>query len=80
MLTKRHSPQGAASVVAYAGDNAEHAVAVRQGDFGAAESDFGQSSKGQVSRRSHVLEIGIRHVKLSAWWATRAARSTSVCS
>src|ERR1039458_3367271 len=69
----------AAGVIAHAGDDAEDAVAMREGELGAAEGDFGQRTGGDICRRSDILPVYVSHDELSAECPQPFNRSTSLC-
>ena len=56
----------AADVIAHAGDDAEDAVAMREGKLVSTESDFGQRTGSQVCCCSDILPICVSHDRSGA--------------
>ena len=51
----------AAGVIAHAGDDAEDAIAMREGELGATEVDFGQRTGSKIRCCSDILPVCVSH-------------------
>ena len=52
----------AADVIAHAGDHTENPVAMRDGQFRATESDFGDGTPSELFGRTQIEPFGWRHM------------------
>src|ERR1035441_6279469 len=69
----------AAGVIAHAGNDAEYAVVMREGEFGATEGDFGQRAGSKICCCPDILPVCVSHDELSAECPQPSNRSTSLC-
>ena len=69
----------AAGVIAHAGNDAEYAVAMREGELGATEGDFGQWPRNEICCCADILPVCVSHDELSAECPQPFNRSISLC-